>query len=292
MKKAIIIDGNSLMFRCYYGTINQVDFFIKNNIFPTNYIKTMMLILFKILESNNYDYAVIAFDHKDINFRKEEFDEYKKNRKKLPNELLQQIEPIKSIMPLFGLNSYCISGIEADDVVGSSSKLLNQNGIHCEIYSSDNDMLQLVKPNCDVIQFKKGINETTRYNTDNFSSLYYELKPDQVVDLKAISGDRSDNLPGIKGVGVKTALNLLSKFNSLEKIYESIDFVEPLSLKQKLKENKEIALKCKKLATIVQNYFDDKEINQFSFKGINYSEIKKVIEKYHFKGFEKYLGDK
>lgn len=292
MKKAIIIDGNSLMFRCYYGTINQVDFFIKNNIFPTNAIKTMMLILFKILESNNYDYAVIAFDHKDVNFRKEQFDDYKKNRKKIPDELVKQIEPIKEIMPLFGLKTYCISGIEADDVVGSSAKLLNQEGVFCEIYSSDNDLLQLVKKDCDVIQFNKGIKETTRYTIDNFANLYFGLQPTQVTDLKAISGDKSDNLPGIKGVGNKTALDLLSKFNTLEKIYENIDFVESLSLKQKLKDNQEIAMKCKRLATILQNYFDNNSIDEFTFKGINYKELKNIVEKYRFKGFEKYLGDK
>lgn len=293
MKKAIIIDGNSLMFRSYYGTINQVDFFVKNNIFPTNAIKTMMLIIFKILEANSYDYAVIAFDHKDKNFRKEEFDEYKSNRKKIPEELVKQIEPIKEIMPLFGLNTYCISGIEADDVVGSSSKLLSEQGVFCEIYSSDNDMLQLVKPNCDVIQFNKGIQETTRYTTENFANLFHGLKPNQVIDLKAISGDKSDNLPGIKGVGLKTTLNLLNKFDSIENVYDNIDFVEPLSLKQKLKDSKDIALKCKKLVSILQNYFDDnKTIDDFVYKGINYQEIKKVIEKYRFKGFEKYLGGK
>lgn len=293
MKKAIIIDGNSLMFRSYYGTINQVDFFVKNNIFPTNAIKTMMLIIFKILEANSYDYAVIAFDHKDKNFRKEEFDEYKSNRKKIPEELVKQIEPIKEIMPLFGLNTYCISGIEADDVVGSSSKLLSEQGVFCEIYSSDNDMLQLVKPNCDVIQFNKGIQETTRYTTENFANLFHGLKPNQVIDLKAISGDKSDNLPGIKGVGLKTTLNLLNKFDSIENVYDNIDFVEPLSLKQKLKDSKDIALKCKKLVSILQDYFDDnKTIDDFVYKGINYQEIKKVIEKYRFKGFEKYLGGK
>lgn len=291
-KKAIIIDGNSLMFRSYYGTINQVDFFIKNNIFPTNAIKTMMLIIFKILENNKYDYAVIAFDHKDKNFRKHAFEDYKGTRKKTPDQLIEQIEPIKEIMPLFGLNTYCVSGIEADDVVGSACKVLNRNNIFCEVYSSDNDLLQLVNDKTNVVHFKKGISETIVYTIDNFMNLCDGLAPFQIPDFKGISGDTSDNLPGIKGVGQKTALNLLLKFKTLENIYQNIDLVDSKSLKQKLVDNEDIAFKCKELATILTNYFDENNnLEQFVKKPLNMDEIKKVILKYNFHGFTKYVGE-
>lgn len=290
-KKAIIIDGNSLMFRAYYGTINQVDFFIKNNIEPTNAIKTMMLIIFKILETNKYDFAIIAFDHKDKNFRKQEFENYKATRKKTPEMLISQIEPIKNIMPYFGLNTYCVSGIEADDVVGSACKLLNDNNIFCDVYTSDNDMLQLVNKLTNVIQFKKGISETVVYSLENFCNLTEGLAPFQIPDFKGISGDSSDNLPGIKGIGPKTALNLLTKFKTLENIYENIDLIESKSIKQKFLDNKDIAMQCKSLATIMTNYFKNKSIDEFIKKPIDIKKIKNIIDEYKFHGFNRYIGE-
>lgn len=291
MKKAILIDGNSLMFRAYYGTINQVDFYLKNNIEPSNAIKTMMLMIFKILTTNSYDYAMIAFDHKDKNFRKLKFENYKGTRKKTPDPLVSQIEPIKELMPLFGLNTYCISGIEADDAVGSACKLLNEKNIFCEIYSSDNDLLQLVNEKTNVIQFKKGISETVTYTFENFNNLFNNLSPFQIPDYKGIAGDNSDNISGIKGIGPKTAIDLLVEFKTLENIYENIDMVKSKSVKEKFLNNKETAYECKELATILTDYFDDKNIEEFLIKPINYDEIKKVIKKYNFSGFNKYIGE-
>lgn len=291
MKRAIIIDGNSLMFRCYYGTINQLDFFIKNNVFPTNAIKTMMLIIFKILESNEYDYKIIAFDHKDKNFRKLDFNDYKANRKPTPENLIKQIPIIQEIMPHFGLDTFCISGIEADDVVGSASKLLSKHGVKCEIFSSDNDMLQLVDENINVIQFKKGISDFVTYNIENFSALKEGLTPIQITDYKGLCGDSSDNLQGVKGIGHKTAINLILKYESIEKMYENIDFIESKSIKEKLINGKENALKCKNLSKILLNYFDDKGIDFFNESKMNFKKIKEYISKYNFTGFNKYIKE-
>lgn len=290
-KKALLIDGNSLMFRAYYGSINQLDFFIKNNLEPTNAIKTMMLIIFKIVQNNQYDYNVIAFDHKDKNFRKNQFEDYKANRKKTPDSLVSQIEPIKEIMKYFGLNVYCISGIEADDVIGSAAKLLNENNVSCDIYSTDNDMLQLVNENNNVIQFKKGISETITFTWNNFGNLFYDLAPFQIPDFKAISGDNSDNLPGIKGVGPKSTISLLQKFKTLENIYKNIDLIDQKALKSKILEHKEMAFKCKELATILDNYFDSKSIEEFKNKDLDLSKLKQIVKTYNFSGFNKYFKD-
>lgn len=290
MKKAILIDGNSLMFRAYYGTINQLDYFLKNNIPPTNAIKTMMLIIFKILTLNKYDYGLIAFDHKDKNFRKKIFGDYKGTRKKTPDSLISQIEPIKEIMPFFGLNTYCISGIEADDVVGSACKLFEKHNILCEVYSSDNDLLQLVSEKTNVIQFKKGISETITYTNENFANLFFGLAPFQIPDYKGISGDSSDNIPGIKGIGPKTAINLLMQFKTLDNIYNNIDLINSKSVKEKFLENKTIAYDCKNLATILTDYFDNKNVEDFIAKPLDVNKIKEIIEKYNFSGFSKYIG--
>ena len=291
MKKAIIIDGNSLMFRSYYGTIKQLDFFLKNNIEPTNAIKTMMLIIFRLLTENKYDYSVIAFDHKEKNFRKVELESYKGKRKKTPDTLISQIEPIKEIMQYYGINVYCIPGIEADDVVGSAVKLLSDNDIFCEVYSSDNDLLQLVSNKCNVIQFKKGIEETICYTDNNLSNLFFGLSPNQAADFKGISGDASDNLPGIKGIGPKTAVDLLLKFKNLETIYENIEFIESKNVKSKFLNDKENALLSKRLATILTDYFKDKQVEEFKSRTIDIPQLKKVIEKYRFSGFKKYIGE-
>lgn len=291
MEKAILIDGNSLMFRSYYGTIKQVDFFVKNNLFPTNAIKTMMLMIFRLLSENDYQYGLIAFDSKEKNFRKQEFDDYKKQRKATPENLVVQIEPIKQIMAYFGINVYCISGIEADDVVGSGAVLLSQNNILCDVYSSDYDLLQLVDNNVKVFQIKKGIKEMVCYDNNNFKDLFYGLSPSQIPDFKGISGDNSDNLPGIKGIGESSAIKLLLKYASLENIFDNIDFISSQSLKTNLIENKEIGLKCKKLATILTDYFNGAQIEKFSLKPINYAKIKEVINQYRFNGFKKYIKD-
>lgn len=292
MKKAILIDGNSLMFRAFYGTINQVDFFVSRNLFPTNAIKAMMLSLFKILENNKYDYSIIAFDHKDKNFRKKEFDDYKSNRKETPIPLVQQIPIIHEIMPYFGFNTFCISGLEADDIIGSASNLLAKNNICCDIYSSDKDMLQLVNENTNVIQFIKGVTECKNYNLDNFSNLTEGLKPKQITDYKGICGDSSDNIPGIKGIGHKTALNLLLDFESLENIYNNLDKIKSISVKNKLIDGKETAIKCKQIATIVTDYFDNKNINEFETKPINEDKLNEYISKFNFSGFSKYIQNK
>lgn len=289
MKKALIIDGNSLMFRAYYGTINQLDFFIKNNVFPTNAIKTMMLIIYKILESKKYDYAIIAFDHKEKNFRKEEFDEYKANRAKTPEHLIKQIPIIQDIMPYFGFNVFCVPGIEADDIVGSSAKVLSDSGINCDVYTSDKDILQLVNKNVNVIHFKKGISETITYTEENFENLNDGLKPSQIPDYKGIAGDSSDNLPGIKGIGHKTAIDLLKRFGTLEKIIENLDFIESKSVKSKISENKDVGIKCKRLATILLDYFDNKPLTDLEIRNKDNEKLKEIIKKYNFSGFNKYI---
>lgn len=289
MKKALVIDGNSLMFRAYYGTLNQLDYYLKNNKTPANAIKLMMLHMFKLIDRNKYDYAVIAFDHKDKNFRKEIYADYKSHRKPTPVHLIEQIEPIHKIMPLFGIRTLCISGIEADDVVGSAVKLFSNHKIKSDVYSSDNDMLQLVSNYCDVIQFKKGLNDVITYTLSNFQELYYGLTPLQVIDFKSISGDSSDNIPGVKGVGPKTTINLLKKYGTVERILENLDSIDSISTKEKFLSAKNELIKFKKLVKILDDKFDNENLDFFKLNNINLKHLKEVIKTFNFSGFDKYL---
>lgn len=288
--KALIIDGNSLMFRAYYGTISQLDYYIKNDKTPANAIKVMMLQIFKLLSNSEYQYALIAFDHKKKNFRKELFDNYKAHRKPTPEHLVEQIEPIKNIMPLFGIKTMCVEGIEADDLIGSAVNLFSKNDIECYVYSADNDMLQLVSDTCNVIQFKKGLNDTILYNVNNFGELFYNLTPSQVIDFKAISGDSSDNIPGLKGVGPKTTINLLRKFPSIDDIFLNIDLLDNDKIREMFLNNKESLFFFKKLIKLLDDALEAYSIDDFKLKKIHFESIKKVIDKFGFTGFGKYIN--
>ncbi|MGL5246430.1 MAG: 5'-3' exonuclease [Mycoplasmoidaceae bacterium] len=290
-KKAIVIDGNSLLYRAYYATYKQLDFYKAHNLKPLNALKLMLQIFFKLLYLDKYDYAMIAYDHKDKTFRDEIFDDYKKNRKRTPQELIDQIPLIHEISKLFGFQFECVSGIEADDVVGSAAKLLSKNNIKVDVYTSDKDILQLVDENINVILFKKGISETLINTLDNFKNLNEGLMPNQIPEFKGIAGDASDNFIGVKGIGKKTTLNLLHEFENIDGIYKNIHKIKSKVTQEKLIQNKKNAFMFRDLATIETNYFNDKNIEYFKMKDINYYELKKIIRKYNLNGFDRYLGE-
>ncbi|MGL5640464.1 MAG: 5'-3' exonuclease [Mycoplasmoidaceae bacterium] len=290
-KKAIIIDGNSLLYRAYYATYKQLEFYKAHDLKPLNALKLMLQIFFKLLYLDKYDYAVIAYDHKDKTFRDDIFDDYKKNRKRTPQELIDQIPLIHEISKLFGFQFECISGIEADDVVGSAAKLLSKNNIKVDVYTSDKDILQLVDENINVILFKKGISETLINTLDNFKNLNEGLLPNQIPDFKGIAGDASDNFIGVKGIGKKTAVNLLLEFENIDGIYNNLDKIKSKVTQEKLIQNKDNAFMFRDLATIKTNYFNDKNIEYFKIKNINFDELKKIIIKYNLNGFDRYLGE-
>lgn len=282
MKKALLIDGNSIVYRAYYGSIKLAEFAKANNLPVVNAIKVTLLMIIKLLNETDYAYAVMAFDHKDGNFRKAQNASYKANRKKQPDDLFNQINILQKILPAFGIKVFCISGIEADDIIASCSSLLNKHNISCEIYSSDKDLLQLVNKYNTVNLVKKGIGESVAYTPSNFAELTNGLNPLQICDLKGLYGDNSDNLKGVSGIGEKTALKLLIEHGSLENIYNNLNLIKQQSLKQKLIDDKESAFLCKQLATLVTNYFDDETIALFAKDEVNINEIQAFLDQYKF----------
>ena len=289
-KKAIVIDGNSLMFRAFFATYKQLEYYKKNNIPYTNALRTMSIMINNLINQDNYDYAVIAFDHRGgSESRKEKLDGYKGNRKKTPVELIPQIDMIKNMSSYIGFNVFCESGIEADDVVGSVAKLLSDNNIYVDIISSDRDLLQLVNNYTNVTLLKNGSSDNITNTIDNFSNLNNGLNPSQIVDFKSLAGDTSDSIPGVKGIGEKTAIDLIIKYGSLEEIYKNIDQIESKSIKEKLLSGRIDAFISKEVATIITNYFNGKDLSIFKRRDKDSKSIMEIINRYNLKSLEKII---
>lgn len=267
--KAIAIDGNCLMYRCFYATFKQLEYYHSNNLMPTNALNLFIYSIFKLLDTNKYEYALIAFDHSKHTFRSEEYTDYKAGRKPMPDDLAIQVPLIKDAVKHLGFYTAELQNYEADDLIGSFAKLMNDNGILVDIYSTDRDMFQLVNELTRIIVFKSGVSVTDEVNFINFKEKFLNLMPDQVSDFKGIAGDSSDHLKGIAGIGPKTAASLLQQYSHLENIYENIESITNLKLKDKLLSNKEAALKCKKLSTIFTELFKNNSINDFIQKDID-----------------------
>jgi DNA polymerase-1 len=285
-----VIDGNSLIYRAFYATGNQLAFYKQHNLQPVNALKLVLLITLKLLRENNYDYVLMALDHQKKTLRHDTFAEYKAGRKPMPEDLITQLPLIKEAMEIIGVSTLSIPGIEADDIIGSYAKLMNEQQIDVEIYSSDKDLLQLVNRHTVVNLFKTGISDIQKVTIENFSNIFFGLQPSQVIDFKGISGDSSDNLCGVKGIGPKTAANLIQKYGSLEKIFDSINELSE-SQRNKFNESKASAIMCKKLSTIELSVLPDKDTNKFLKKAMDKQGFQSIINKYNFNGLDKYLTD-
>lgn len=287
-KNAVVIDGNSLSYRAFYATFNQLNYFKNKNIKPNNAIKLMLIMSLKILNEYNPDYALVAFDAGKKTFRNEIYDAYKANRDVTPAELIFQLPLIQKSLKLSGFNIELKQGVEADDIIGSFVNLANKNNIVCKIFSSDKDMLQLVNDLTCVYQPKKGISELQIYDSNNFETLTEGLKPIQIIDYKSIVGDSSDNIPGIKGIGKKIGINLLKKYGCLENIYEHINELSP-SQQRMFNESKEIAKQCKILATIKNDLFVNVNIDNYLRHNMQTQELINLLKKCKINNMEKYI---
>ncbi|MDR2821721.1 MAG: 5'-3' exonuclease, partial [Mycoplasmataceae bacterium] len=249
MAKALVVDGNSLIYRVFYASYKQLEFYKNTGRQPTNALKLTLLILLKILKENQYDYCLVALDSSKKTLRHEEMADYKKDRKPMPLELVSQLPLIEEAVHALGMQTLKMDGIEADDIIGSFSKLMNGNQLEVDIYSSDKDMLQLVNDKTTVKLFRTGISDILTVTQNNFKEIFHDLAPHQVNDFKGISGDSSDNLEGVKGIGPVTASKLILEYGSLENIYNNLDNLSE-SIKSKFIASKEHALLCKKLSII------------------------------------------
>ncbi|HET7656763.1 MAG TPA: DNA polymerase I [Bacillales bacterium] len=262
MEKLVLVDGNSIAFRAFFA----LPLLSNDKGIYTNAVYGFTQMLLKILEDEKPTRMLVAFDAGKTTFRHKTFKEYKGGRMKTPPELREQIPYIHELLEAMNISHYEKDQYEADDIIGTLAKLGHDKGWEVNIFTGDKDLLQLVDEKVTVTLTKKGITEVEAYDLDMVKERY-GFTPEKITDMKGLMGDKSDNIPGVPGVGEKTALKLLHEFGSLETILDSIDEVSGTKLKEKLEEHREQALMSKQLAIIER----DAPI-EVSFDEIKYGE--------------------
>lgn len=285
-QKIILIDGNSIAYRAFFALplLNN-----DKGIF-TNAVYGFTMILMKVLEEENPSHILVAFDAGKTTFRHQTFSEYKGGREKTPHELSEQFPFIREVLDAFNIPRYELELYEADDIIGTLAKKAEKEQIEVKVISGDKDLLQLVSEYVTVLHTKKGITDVDTYDVNQIKERY-NLTPDQIIDMKGLMGDSSDNIPGVPGVGEKTAIKLLTQFGTLEKTLESIEEVSGKKLQEKLAENKEQALMSKKLATINTEVPVEITINDIARKDLNKENVIKIFKELGFNSLLEKIGD-
>ena len=274
MEKVVLIDGNNLIFRSYYATAYRGELLTNSKGLPTNAIYAYVQMLIKIIAEEKPTHIMVAFD-KGKTFRHESYDDYKGGRNETPSELKQQIPYAKQITRAMGITVEELENYEADDIIGTYSKKIETEVL---LVSSDRDLLQLISPNVKMKLLK--MKDFIYYDEKSFYE-DYGIKPIEVIDLKALMGDSSDNIKGVTGIGEKTALKLIKEYHTIDNLYKNID-----NLKGKIKENllndKESAYKSLELATIYLNVPIEVNLEKIVYKGSNEEELNSLLKELEF----------
>ena len=284
MDKIILLDGNSLSYRAFYAMPALKN---KKGLY-TNSVYGFTLMLERILEDTKPKYALVAFDKGKETFRHKSYEAYKGTRDKTPTELVEQFGYVRELIESYGIKYEEHLDYEADDIIGSYAKIAEKAGLEVIIVSGDKDLTQLASDNITVYYTKRGVTEIDYY-TPEFINEKYGLTPQQIVDMKGLMGDKSDNIPGIPGVGEKTAIKLLTEYETVENVLENIDNISGKKLKERLTEGKEDAILSKKLATIFTDVPVDNKIEDLTFKE-NREKKKELFEKLEFVSFLRKLS--
>ncbi|EHJ07022.1 DNA polymerase I [Staphylococcus simiae] len=246
MNKLVLIDGNSLSFRAFYA----LPLLSNKAGIHTNAVYGFAMLLEKILKEEQPNHFLVAFDAGKTTFRHEKYSEYKGGRQSTPPELSEQFPYIRQLLDAYHIKRYELDNYEADDIIGTLSREADQAGFQTIIITGDRDLTQLATENVTIYYTKKGVTDVDHYTPEFIAEKYNGLKPKQIIDMKGLMGDSSDNIPGVAGVGEKTAIKLLNQFQNVEGVYEHIDDVSGKKLKEKLENSKEDAFMSKDLATI------------------------------------------
>ena len=286
-KRAILVDGNNLLFRSYYATAYNGNMMKNSKGVPTNALFGFVNMINKIINEEKPEYMMIAFD-KGHNFRKDLYENYKDGRIATPEDLKVQFPIAKELCTLMGIKYIECDNYEADDIIGTFARMADIDKLYnATIISSDKDLLQLISSDVDVKLLKQKdyvlMNEKTFFDT-------YGIEPIRMIDLKSLMGDASDNIPGVKGVGEKTALNLLTKYGTLDGVYAHIDEIKG-KLKEKLINDKENAYFSYKLATIYKEIDFDYTFDSIKYEGPKKDELIAKYKELEFNSFLKNINE-
>lgn len=283
MKKVILVDGNNLLFRSYFATAYTGNTMRNSKGFPTNGLYGLVNMLNKIIREEKPEYMLVAFD-KGKTFRHEKYLDYKGGRNETPDDLKKQFSVAKKLVPLMGIKCFEIDNYEADDIIGTYSKMaLIDPEFETTIVSSDKDLLQLINEETEVKLLKQ--KDYIRMNEETFIDTY-GIKPIRMIDLKGLMGDASDNIPGVKGIGEKTALKLLQEYDSLENVYDNIDNIKGAT-KQKLIDGKESAFMSKDIATIYNEVPVTYSLEELKYDGPDVNGLREIYSDLEFYSFLK-----
>lgn len=285
MNKLILIDGNSIANRAFYA----LPLLNNEKGTYTNAVYGFTTILLRILEDEKPTHLLVAFDAGKVTFRHTDYKEYKGKRQKTPSELSEQFPLLRQLLDSFSIKYYELPGYEADDIIGTLTKAADKEGWQTKVVTGDKDMLQLVSENVHVALTRKGISEVEYYDLAKLEEVY-QLNPLQIIDLKGLMGDASDNIPGVPGVGEKTALKLLHQYQSVENVYEHLDEVSGKKLKENLVGNKDKAFLSKELATILREAPLEVKLDESIYNGYDQEKLVPFFQEMEFQSLIKRVG--
>ena len=285
MKKIMILDGNSLLFRAFYALPPLKT---KKGQY-TNAVYGFLSMLYKLIDTYSPEYLCVAFDPEKPTFRHQQYKDYKATRQKAPNELVQQFQLIRDVLDIHRIKRVEVEGFEADDLAGTFACAAKEQGTDVYLVTSDKDYLQLIDENVKVILTKKGVSNTEEMDLKSMEE-EYGLTPEQFVDLKSLMGDSSDNIPGVSGVGEKTALKLMQEYKSLDNIYENIDSIKG-KLKEKLEADKMQAYMSQTLARIITDIPIEFDIEEFKMQKPDMKKLSELYDELEFRVFKKRVAE-
>lgn len=283
--KIMILDGNSLLFRAFYA---MPPLKTKKGQY-TNAVYGFLSMMYKLLDTYSPEYICVAFDPKKPSFRHEQYKDYKATRAKAPNELVEQFQLIRDVLDIHNIKCIEIDGFEADDVAGTFATRAEEQGAEVYLVTSDKDYLQLIDENIKVILTKKGVTNTEEMTLQAMADIY-GITPEQFVDLKALMGDPSDNIPGVGGVGEKTALKLIQEYGSLDGVYENIDSIKG-KLKEKLETDKMQAYMSQTLARIVRDIPIEFDLVEYKSQNPDAKKLLTLYDDLEFRTFKKRVAE-
>ncbi|MBY0124050.1 DNA polymerase I [Bacillus sp. S/N-304-OC-R1] len=286
MKKLVLIDGNSIAYRAFFA----LPLLNNDKGVHTNAVYGFTMMLTKILEEEKPSHILVAFDAGKTTFRHQTFSEYKGGRQKTPPELSEQFPFIRELLDAYRIRHYELENYEADDIIGTLSLQAENDGFEVKVISGDKDLTQLSSDKTTVAITRKGITDIEEYTPEHINEKY-GITPERIIDMKGLMGDSSDNIPGVPGVGEKTALKLLQEYGTLEELLSSIDKVSGQKLKEKLEEFKDQALMSKELATITREAPIGIRLNEIEYEGIEREKVVGIYKELGFNSLLDKLGD-